>query len=292
MLADTGDRWGPDKAVVLLTWQDGLRRVGMVIGPPIGALAIAAGLTYQLLWVEAATVLAAGVLACSVRADRQPDAERVTPSIRASLVGRRDILYGWIARGTGCITWFAFTLGLSVIGAQRNQPGVYLAAGMSGYGVGSVLGTVISLAVIRRFAPVPVASLAWTVLGLCWIGMGVWTTPATVAVLAAISGVTVVLGIAAISALITRSSTGAERRALLSGQSVVVNASSSAGLLVGGPVIAVAGAEHTLIGAGVLTAAVAISVLGVQNNRAADETAACDTAGHVRDRDHHAGRAA
>ena len=278
LLADTGDRWGPDKAVVLLTWQDGLRRVGMVIGPPIGALAIAAGLTYQLLWVEAATVLAAGVLACSVRADRQPDAERVTPSIQASLVGRRDILYGWIARGTGCITWFAFTLGLSVIGAQRNQPGVYLAAGMSGYGVGSVLGTVISLAVIRRFAPVPVASLAWTVLGLCWIGMGVWTTPATVAVLAAISGVTVVLGIAAISALITRSSTGAERRALLSGQSVVVNASSSAGLLVGGP--------------GVLTAAVAISVLGVQNNRAADETAACDTAGHVRDRDHHAGRAA
>lgn len=297
LLADTGDRWGADKAVVLLTWQDGLRRVGMVIGPPIGALAIAAGFTNQLLWVEAGTVLAAGVLACSVKADRPRDGEVATPSIRASLVGRRDILYGWIARGTGCLTWFAFTLGLSVIGAQRNQPGVYLAAGMSGYGVGSVLGTVISVAVVRRFAPVPVSSLAWTVMGLCWVGMGVWTTPAAVAVLAALSGATVVLGIAAISALITRSSTGAERRTLLSGQSVVVNASSSAGLLLGGPVIAVVGAEHTLIGAGVLTAAVAMGVLatGTQKtgrNRAADETAACDTAGHVRDRDHHAGRAA
>ena len=46
------------------------------------------------------------------------------------------MLYGWIVRGTGCVTWFAFTLGLSVIGEERGEPGVYLAAGMTGYGVG------------------------------------------------------------------------------------------------------------------------------------------------------------
>jgi predicted MFS family arabinose efflux permease len=81
---------------------------------------------------------------------------------------------------------------------------------------------------------------------------------------AALSGATLVLGIAAISVVITRSSAGAERRALLSGQTVVVNAGSSAGLLIGGPVIAAIGAEHTLIASGLLTASVALGVLVVR----------------------------
>ncbi|MGW6281383.1 MFS transporter [Kribbella sp. NPDC055071] len=262
LLADTGDRWGEGKAVVLLTWQDGLRRVGMLIGPTVGALAVAANLTNGLLWIEAAAVFAAGLLACSVRPERTPREEgTATPSIRASLEGRRDVLYGWIVRGTGCVTWFAFTLGLSVIGAERGRPGVYLAAGMTGYGVGSLIGTAISLAVIRRTNPVPLASIAWACMGLCWIGMGIWTTPAVIASFSALAGVTVVLGIAAISLLITRESTGADRRALLSGQAVVVNASSSAGLLIGGPIIATLGAEHTLLGAGIITACVSVLVL-------------------------------
>ncbi|MFC5260480.1 MFS transporter [Kribbella qitaiheensis] len=299
LLADTGDSWdregrGPvrrDRAVLLLTWQDGVRRVGMVAGPVIGALAVGVGLTEELLWVEAAAVLGAGMLAVGIVGERSPST-RELPSIRGSLVGRQDVLYGWIARGAGCLTWFSFTLGLSVIGAERGQPGIYLAAGMSGYGIGSVVGTMISLAVVRRFAPVPLAGTVWALMGLCWIGMGVWTTPAAVAVLGGLSGVTVVLGIAAISLQITRTSSGAERRALLSGQSVVVNASSSAGLLIGGPVIAVAGAEHTLIGSGLLTGAVAIGVVVASRNGAARETASCQTADHVRDRDQHAGRAA
>ncbi|WP_405066889.1 MFS transporter [Kribbella sp. NBC_01510] len=280
LLADTGDRWVEGRAVVLLTWQDGLRRIGMMVGPVVGALAVAADLTNGLLWVEAATVLASGLLACTVRAERAPGGI-ATPSIRASLEGRREVLYGWIVRGTGCVTWFAFTLGLSVIGEERGRPGIYLASGMTGYGVGSVIGTAISLAIVRRIRPVPLASIAWTGMGLCWIGMGLWTTPAVVAVMGAFSGLTVVLGIAAISVIITRSSAGAERRTLLSGQSVVVSASSSAGMLAGGPIIAAAGAAHTLVGAGLLTALVAVLVL-----------VRCETAGYVRDRDHHVGRAA
>jgi predicted MFS family arabinose efflux permease len=164
---------------------------------------------------------------------------------------------------------------------------------MSGYGLGSVVGTIASLAVIRRFSPAPLAALAWTLMGLCWIGMGIWTAPAAIAGVAAVSGATLVLGIAAISMVITRSSAGAERRALLSGQTVVVNAASSVGLLIGGPVIAAAGAQHTLIGSGFLTASVAIGVLIVRRNTAAVESAPCDTAIHVRrDRDHDPGRAA
>ncbi|GAA1516653.1 hypothetical protein GCM10009741_14420 [Kribbella lupini] len=322
LLADTGDRLGADRAVLLLTWQDGLRRIGMLVGPSIGAVAVAAGLTNTVLWIEAVVVVAAGGLAATVKGERigpgvpprgslrrrdapavgaaRADDGRVSvaaereqaPSIRASLRGREDVLYGWIARGTGCFTWFAFTLGLSVIGAERGRPGVYLAAGMSGYGAGALLGTVVSLAVVRRLPPVPLASVAWTAMGLCWVGMGVWTTPAAVAVLGALSGVTVVLGIAAISILITRSSYGAERRALLSGQSVVVSASSSAGLLVGGPILAVAGGENTLIGAGLLTSAVALGVLVVRRapgNAVLGGLDECHTARHGGDRDHHNG---
>ncbi|WP_328324384.1 MFS transporter [Kribbella sp. NBC_00382] len=291
LLADIGDRWGPDRAVVLLTWQDGIRRVGMVVGAPLGALAVAAGFTDALLWVEAVAVLMAGLLAIGIVGERSP-AMAVVPSIRGSLAGRPDVLYGWIARGTGSFTWFAFPLGLSVIGAERGRPGVYLAAGMSGYGLGSVVGTMASLAVVRRFSPAPLAALAWTLMGLCWIGMGIWTTPAAIAGVAALSGATLVLGIAAISVVITRSSAGAERRALLSGQAVVVNAGSAAGLLIGGPVIAAAGAEHTLVGSGLLTALVALGVL-IRRKSAAPGGRPCETADHVReDRDHHARRAA
>ncbi|TDD58033.1 MFS transporter [Kribbella antibiotica] len=256
LLADIGDRWGAGMAVTLLTWQDGVRRVGMVVGPVLGALAVAAGVTSGLLWIEAGAVLAAGLAGLGIRGEgRGPGGE--APSIRAGLVGRREVGLGWVIRGTGCVTWFAFTLGLSVVGAERGEPGVYLAAGMSGYGVGAVAGTVVALRVVRRVAAMPLASGAWAVVGLCWAGMGVWTSPASVAVLAGLAGVAVVWGIAAISAIITRSSDGADRRALLSGQSVVVNASSSAGLLIGGSVIAAVGAEATLIGAGLLTTLVA-----------------------------------
>ncbi|MFC6160300.1 MFS transporter [Kribbella jiaozuonensis] len=281
LLADTGDRWGPDRAVLLLTWQDGLRRVGMLIGPTVGALAVSAGFTNRLLWIEAVAVVGAGLLACTVPAQRVVVRTVEVPSIRGSLKGRPEVLYGWLIRGTGCVTWFAFTLGLSVLGEQRGRPGIYLAAGMTGYGVGSLIGTAISLAVVRRIPPVACAAIAWSWSGLCWIAMGLWSTPAVVAVAGAFSGVTVVVGIAAISVIITRSSAGAERRTLLSGQAVVVSASSSAGLLIGGPIIATVGAQVTLVGAGTLTALIAGLVL-----------LRCQTALHARDRDHHVGRAA
>ncbi|HZX04481.1 MFS transporter [Kribbella sp.] len=261
LLADTGDRWGDGRAVMLLTWQDGLRRVGMLVGPSVGAFAVAAGFTNELLWVEAVAVLGAGLLACTVQPSRVVTTETGTPSIRESLRGRPDVLYGWIVRGTGCVTWFAFTLGLSVLGEERGRPGVYLAAGMTGYGVGSLAGTAVSLAVVRRTDPVLTAVVAWGWSGLCWIGMGLWSTPPVVALMGALSGVGVVIGIAAISVLITRSSEGAERRALLAGQAVVVNAGSAAGLLVGGPILGAVGPATSLIGAGLVTVAAAVLVL-------------------------------
>ena len=149
---------------------------------------------------------------------------------------------------------------------------------MTGYGVGSVIGTAISLAVVRRTRPVPLASVAWACMGLCWIGMGLWTTPAVVAAMGAVSGLTVVLGIAAISVVITRSSVG--RRA--------------AGVVVGSEC---RGERGKLRGdAGRRTdhrgcrcrAHVGRSAGPSRRSVAALVLLQCQTARHVRDRDHHA----
>lgn len=257
LIADVGDRLGPDRAVTLLTTQDGIRRAGMVAGPPLAALAITAGLALPLLWLQAAMVVVTALLAMPVK---QAGSIEVTeaPRIWVAVKARPEVLLGWVLRGTGCVTWFAFTLGLTVIGVERGRPGVYLAAGMTGYGIGSLVGTGLAVPLVRRCPPVAIACAAWTVGGLCWIGLGLWASTAAAMLFAAVSGLAVVLGIAAISATITRSSAGAERRALLSGQTVIVNAGAASGMLFGGPLIAALGPSPTLVLAGALTAAVSI----------------------------------
>jgi hypothetical protein len=280
LVADVGDRLGPDRAVTLLTAQDGIRRAGLVAGPPLAAIAVTAGLALALLWLQAVMVLITAMLTIPVkpaptaRLIAVPAGEAATaageagatacrraeaaPRIWSAVRARPEVLLGWVLRGTGCVTWFAFTLGLTVIGVERGRPGVYLAAGMTGYGVGSLVGTGLAVPLVRRFPPVAIACVAWTIGGLCWIGLGLWASPPAAALFAALAGVAVVLGIAAISATITRSSAGTERRALLSGQAVIVNAGAAAGMLIGGPLIAAIGPSPALILAGTVTAAVSL----------------------------------
>lgn len=264
LVADAGDRLGPASAVVLMTWQDLLDRVGIVVGPPIAALAVAADLTVELLWTQVAATLVSAALATSVHSSSKGKEWEGAPSIRTVLASRPDVVRGWMVRGTGCATWFAFTLGLSVIGAERGQPGVYLAAGMSGYGIGAIVGSTVTVALVRRLPAVPTMCLAWTVVGVCWAAIGIWTGVPTAGVAGAIAGAVVPAGNAAISAVIVRSSNGADRRTLLSGQGTVVSANYAAGMLIGGPLIAVVGAGNTLVAAGVVTTVVALVVLGSQ----------------------------
>ena len=275
LLAEVGDRLGPDRAVTLLTVQDLLRRVGMVLGPGLGAAGVALGLTTTLLWIQAAAVLVAGVLAWPVPGGGNgvgpsdgPGGGRPlgaapassAPAIRAALAGRPEVLAGWVLRGANSAVWFAFTLGLAVLGAQQGRPGVLYAWGMTGYGVGSVAGTVLAVPVVRRAPVLTVVATAWTAAGLAWVQMGTWPTPLGAALAAAGAGAFVVVGITAVNAAITRTAEGAVRRTLLSGQAVVVSASSSAGLLVGGSVIGLLGVRPTLVGSGLLVCTVSLVV--------------------------------
>jgi predicted MFS family arabinose efflux permease len=111
---------------------------------------------------------------------------------------------------------------------------------------------------LLRVLPVlPAVCAAWLVTGGCWVVMGLLPSVGTVAAAGFVAGLGVVVGNAGVTATITRTSAGAERRTLLAGQSTVVNAASAAGLLVGGPVLAVLGAAPTLVVTGILTASVA-----------------------------------
>lgn len=263
LLADIGDLQGTDNAVRLLTVQDLFRRVGMIVGPAMGAFGVAAGLTLELLWLQVVTVLLAGVLAWPVRGTMsRPDSPSLSaaPSIREALVGRPDVLAGWLMRGTTCFTWFAFTLGLAVLGAQQGQPGVLYAWGMSGFGVGSVAGTLAAVRLVARFPAIHLARLAWTLVGLSWLLMALWSSNIGVAISAGINGLVMAVGISAVNATITRSSAGAVRRSLMSGQTLVVSASNSAGLLLGGAVLATIGVRPALALAGGLVVAIAIAV--------------------------------
>jgi hypothetical protein len=267
LLADLGDRIGADQALGLLTTRDLLRRAGMVVGPALGGLAVAAGHGLPLLWLEVVSVLVSAALAAVVPTRRahadSAEAGAVPPTIRAALRDRPDVLAGWVVRGTGCATWFGFTLGLSLLGAERGRGGVYLATAMTAYGLGSLAGTTLAVPLLRRLPVLRTIVAAWTTTGAAWVVMGTWATQPVVAAASAVMGVLVSVGNAGVTAQITRASSGADRRTLLAGQSVVVNASSSGGLLLGGAVLALLGAAHTLLVTGTLTAVVAPSVLAI-----------------------------
>lgn len=265
LIADLGDRLGTDRAFTLLSARDFFRRGSMVVGPAVGGALVAWGDPVRLLWVEVAAIVVSAALTCRVTAapditapegaaaDQEP-AERIWTAVRR----QRLVPLGWLVRGTGCTLWFAFSLGLALLGVDTGRPGVLVATGLAAYGVGSLVGTPLAVVLLRRLPVLPAICAAWTLTGLAWLAMGATASVSVIAVVAALSGLAVVIGNGGVTALITRSTAGGERRTLLAGQSVLVNGSSATGLLVGGPVLALLGPRTTLEVAGTVLAAVAV----------------------------------
>ena len=259
LLADLGDRCGDDRALTLLTLRDLFRRVSMVVGPALGGLLVAQGHLIGLLWVEVGSILLSAALAAGVGRASAPSVDEAD-GIWTTVRSRPEVVAGWVVRGTGCALWFGFTLGLALLGAEHGRGGVFLAAGMTAYGVGSVLGTLAVLPLLRVLPVLPAIAGAWVLTGVCWTVMGRLPSPAVIAAAGFVSGLAVVVGNAGVTAQITRGSLGSARRTLMAGQSVVVNAASSLGLLAGGPVLALLGAARTLTATGLVTALVGVAV--------------------------------
>ncbi|MEU5946791.1 MFS transporter [Micromonospora sp. NPDC047465] len=239
-----------------LAWQDLAHRVSMILAPPAGAWLVVAWGAQPLLWCEALVVALAAVVMLAVPAAHrhEPTPEGETPEGVSALDVVRSypqVAAGVLMAGVGGVCWFGFSLGLAVLGVEHGQPGALIAAGMSGYGTASVITSLLVPLVIDRLPRVPLMVVSWVVLGATFVLLPTAAPSlAVIAALAAVGGVAMPWGIAALNALISEQTTGAERRAAFTVQTVLHSGGSSLGLLVGGALIGWAGTGPVLVATG------------------------------------------
>jgi MFS family permease len=260
---DDGSRTRPlgTGAARLLALQDTAVKVSMTIAPLVALPMVAvAGAAWTVALEGLLTLTAAGLLATLRLSSQQPGDPDQHPPVRALLRRHREIGVGWAVRGLGCAAWFAFPLGLTMLG-QREGSGVLLAAvGMGSYSGGAIAGSALGILSASSTRPALVNSLSWVVAGTGWLAMGLWPTLPVITVAALIMGLAVPAGNAATSAMVTRSCRGRERRAALTAQATVVTGASTLGMLLGGPLIALIGPRTSILAAGAVVAAAAAAV--------------------------------
>jgi len=261
LLADICDGAGPGVAARLLAWQDFVHRSTMILAPPLAGWAITVRGPFRLLWAEAAGVALGVALLLTVRGTAAPRAEVAagTPSLRHVLARHPEIRRAVTMAGVGGLTWFAFTLGLAILGAETGRPGLLVSAGMTGYGAGSLVGALLAPMLVPRLPPLGTMATGWILLGATFAALpAVTSSLVLIAALAAVGGFAMPLGIAALNRLITVHTEGAERRAAFAAESLVHDGAVSIGLLAGGAVIGLAGAGPTLVVAGAAQVAVGL----------------------------------
>jgi len=230
-----------------------------------------------LLWLESILFVVGAVAMLRVPAagpspghDGVPKAP-APASAMAMLRAHPQVAAGILMAGVGGVSWFGFTLGLAILGAELGMPGALIAAGMSGYGATSVLTSLLVPFVINRLPPMATMVTSWIVLGSTFVALpAVVPNLIGIAVVAGVGGAAMPWGIAALNTLISRSTAGADRRAAFTIQTVVHAGGTSLGLLIGGGIIGWAGAGPVLIVTGllqILTAA-AVAIIRIRTRRA------------------------
>jgi MFS family permease len=259
LLADIGDRIGSGVAVRALAWQDLAHRISMVAGPPVAAWVVTQHGATPLMWADSIAVLLAAVLVSGVgrhAVQRETD-DKAPLRVREVLRAHPVVGDGIAMAAVGWFWWFAFALGLAILGAETGRPGQLVAAGMAGYGLGSLAGSAVTPLVVMRLPRVPTMVSQWIVLGMLFAALP-WLDGSllALAIASAVGGFVIPFGIAALNALITEHTSGEERRTAFAAQHVAGSGGSSLGMLTGGAVIAVVGVETTMHVAGVVLIAV------------------------------------
>jgi MFS family permease len=269
-LADLGDRFGPRVAVRALAWQDLAHRCSMITSPPIAAWVITQHGPMPLMFADAIAVLLAAALIFPVAgfAHRHVTVSRRPRRARDVLRAHPVVADGIAMAAVGWFWWFAFALGLAILGAETGRPGQLVAAGMAGYGIGSLAGSVTASVAIVRLPRTPLMVSSWIVLGGMFASLP-WLDGSLLAlsVCSAVGGVAAALGITALNALITEHTSGADRRTAFAVQQVAGTGGSSLGMLSGGAVIAVLGAEATMHIAGLVLVAVPLLLVARGRSR-------------------------
>lgn len=253
-----------------LSWQDLARRVSMIFAPPFGAWLVATWGAGPLLWCEAAALLAGAAAVLTVpavggarRATGGPTAVHdPPPTVRQLFAARPDVAVGVVLTGVGGLAWFAFSLGLALLGAELDRPGALVAAGMSGYGAASLAVSFVVPAVVDRLPRVATVATSCVVVGLSFVALPLVAPDLLlIGAAAALGGAAMPLGITALNALISEQTAGAERRLAFTVEMVLHSVGASLGLLLGGGLIGRFGAGPVLVAAG--AAQVLAAVVGV-----------------------------
>lgn len=249
-----------EAATKIVTWDDALRRASMVLGPALAGVGVTLGWTTAMLWVEGAALLVSALLIHRVMVPASESVETreqsAAPSILQSVGSQPDILRGWVMRGTSCLSWFAFTLGLATLGERTGQLGLQATA-LTAYGIGCFVVTILIASRPSARSPLRTAGLSWAGTGLAFSAMALSAHPVPIAITSAVCGAITVFGIRALTQVLLQQTHGSERRAALAGQSIVVDVTVAVGMLVGGLLIDRFGPQPVLFVSGLLTAAVA-----------------------------------
>ncbi|MFD7022259.1 MFS transporter [Promicromonospora sukumoe] len=305
---------GPDVGAKALAWQDLAHRVSMIFAPALGAWLLVAWGAEPLLWWEAAAVALAAVAMLTVPSvsavsaasrlergasrvepvetepgldtlDRREPAElreEEAPSLRSVLRGEPELAVGLALAGVGGVTWFAFALGLALLGVELDRPGELIAAGMAGYGAATVGVSFVVPLVVHRVPRIPAIITSWVVFGLAYLALPMAAPDLlAVGVVSAVGGLAMPFGIAALNALIVERTTGAGRRTAFTAETVLHAGGASLGLLAGGGLIGAFGAGPVLVVTGgfqVLACVAAVLWL-----RARRRSARVRRTGHPRD---------
>ena len=289
LLADLGDRLGPGVAVRALAWQDLAHRISMVASPPVAAWVVTHQGATPLMWADAiAVALAAGIVVPVGRYVRHQELVQSAPRPAREVLRSHPLVADGIAMaGIGWFCWFSFSLGLAILGVETGRPGQLVAAGMVGYGVGSLAGSVAASLLVTRLPRVPVMVSGWLVLGTTLVLLpGLAGSLLALAVASAVGGFAMPLGIAALNALITEHTTGADRRTVFAVQHVTTNGGVSLGMLSGGAIIATLGAGTTMQAGGLVQIAVPLLLIAratlVRRWRTDQRSAPDNANGHFR----------
>lgn len=264
LLADIGDRIGPGVAVRAVAWQDLAHRISMVVSPPVAALVVTQYGAMPLMWADSLAVLVAAAIVARVGKHglARGAAESIPRRAREVLRAHPRVADGIVMAAIGWFWWFAFALGLAILGAETGRPGQLIAAGMTGYGIGSLAGSVTAPLVATRLPRVPTIVTGWIVLGAAFASLPLIDgSLLALALASAVGGFVTPLSLAAMNALIIEHTSGQERRTAFATQYVASSGGSSVGMLCGGAVIALLGAETTLHVAGGVLMAVPLVLL-------------------------------
>ncbi len=259
-------------AARLLALQETAVKVAMTIAPLLMLPLIAVvGATWTVA-LEGVLSLAAACLVAGLRLTSHAATGPERASVRHLLRRHREIAVGWTVRGVGCAAWFAFTLCLMLLGESQGTGALLATVGLTAYSAGAIAGSSLGVLTASSSRPALVNSLSWLVAGLGWLLMSLLPDLVLVGVAAAVMGLAVPAGNAATSAMVARSFTGLERRAALTAQATVVTGSSAAGMLLGGPLIAVVGPRVAIVLAGAAVTSVALSVVAGELARGRRDT--------------------